>query len=160
MSRNASCSDCVVSVSSDVGSGSINAIASKHKRSRRFIRHSLYFAFSIKARGQRRVARTMVKSAAAPKKSDPLLKRAGVKKYNQPRATPGEKKSHVVVAKQNGKTKIIRFGQPGVKTNQSAEQRRRFLERHRKNIEKAMASKEPKLHPIWWAKHTKWNPKK
>ena len=102
----------------------------------------------------------MVKSAPKKVAKDPLLKRAGVKSYNQPKATPGGKKSHVVVAKQNGKTKLIRFGQSGVKTNQSAEQRRRFLDRHHKNIQKAQQSKEPKLHAIYWAKRVKWAPRK
>ena len=53
----------------------------------------------------------------AKKKKDPKLTRAGVTAYNKPKRTPNHpKKSHVVVAKEGGKTKLIRFGQQGVKT--------------------------------------------
>ena len=51
---------------------------------------------------------------------DSKLKRAGVSGYNKPKRTPGHpKKSHIVVAKKGDKTKTIRFGQQGVKTNQT-----------------------------------------
>ena len=47
---------------------------------------------------------------------DSKLKRAGVSGYNKPKKTPGHgSKSHVVVAKKGGETKVIRFGQQGVK---------------------------------------------
>ena len=50
------------------------------------------------------------------KKKDPKLKRAGVSGYNKPKRTPNHpKKSHVVVAKVGDTTKLIRFGQQGVK---------------------------------------------
>lgn len=50
------------------------------------------------------------------KKKDPKLEKAGVKGYNKPKRTPNHKtKSHVVVAKVGDKTKIVRFGQQGVK---------------------------------------------
>ena len=53
----------------------------------------------------------------AAKKKDPKLTRAGVSGYNKPKRTPNHpKKSHVVVAKVGSKTKLIRFGQQGVKT--------------------------------------------
>jgi hypothetical protein len=46
---------------------------------------------------------------------DPRLERAGVSGYNKPRKTPGHPtKSHVVVAKEDGEVKTIRFGQQGV----------------------------------------------
>ena len=52
-----------------------------------------------------------------PVKKDSRLKKAGVSGYNKPRRTPSHKtKSHVVVAKSNGKVKTIRFGQQGAKT--------------------------------------------
>ena len=63
-----------------------------------------------------------LKSAAA--KRDPRLERAGVSGYNKPKRTPGHPtKSHIVVAKEGDRIKTIRFGQQGVKTNQTAGQR-------------------------------------
>ena len=44
-------------------------------------------------------------------KKDSRLKRAGVSGYNKPKRTPSHpKKSHIVVAKEGGKTKLIRLG--------------------------------------------------
>ena len=61
---------------------------------------------------------------------DPRLKRAGVKAYNTPKRTPGHPtKSHIVVAKKGDQIKTIRFGQQGVKTNQTAGQREAFKSR-------------------------------
>ena len=53
---------------------------------------------------------------------DPRLKRFGLSGYNKPKRTPRHKsKSHVVLArfKKGGRTmtKLIRFGQQGVRTN-------------------------------------------
>ena len=43
---------------------------------------------------------------------------------NKPKATPNHPtKSHVVLAKEGDKEKLIRFGEQGAKTNQSPEQR-------------------------------------
>ena len=54
---------------------------------------------------------------APKKKKDPKLTRAGVAGYNKPKRTPNHPtKSHVVVAKEGTKTKLIRFGQQGVRT--------------------------------------------
>ena len=61
------------------------------------------------------------------KKKDPRLKRAGVSGYNKPKRTPNHPtKSHVVVAKEGSKVKLIRFGQQNVKTNQTVKQRKAF----------------------------------
>ena len=50
------------------------------------------------------------------KKKDPRLERAGVSGYNKPKRTPKHPtKSHVVVAKEGDKIKLIRFGQQGKK---------------------------------------------
>ena len=58
---------------------------------------------------------------------DPRLERAGVSGYNKPKRTPGHStKSHIVVAKEGDRVKTIRFGQQGVKTNQTAGQRKAF----------------------------------
>ena len=91
----------------------------------------------------------------AASKKDSRLTRAGVSGYNKPKRTPNHPtKSHVVVAKSGGQIKTIRFGQQGVKTNQTAGQRKAFKSRHAKNIAKG------KMSAAWWANRTKWNPSK
>jgi len=91
----------------------------------------------------------------APKSRDPRLARAGVSGYNKPKRTPNHPtKSHIVVARSGGQVKTIRFGQQGVKTNQTAGQRQQFKSRHRKNIAKG------KLSAAWWADKEKWSPSK
>ena len=88
------------------------------------------------------------------KKLDARLARVGVSGYNKPKRTPSHpSKSHVVVAKVGNIVKTIRFGQQGVKTNQTAGQREAFKSRHAKNIAKG------KLSAAYWADRTKWNPK-
>ena len=86
---------------------------------------------------------------AAPKR-DPRLTRAGVSGYNKPKRTPNHPtKSHIVVAKVGDQIKTIRFGQQGVKTNQTAGQRKAFESRHAKNIARG------KLSAAWWAANKK-----
>tara|TARA_A100001515_G_scaffold137241_1_gene129665 strand:+ start:457 stop:738 length:282 start_codon:yes stop_codon:yes gene_type:complete len=86
---------------------------------------------------------------------DPRLKRAGVSGYNKPKRTPKHPtKSHVVVAKEGAKIRLIRFGQQGVKTNQTVAQRKAFKSRHAKNIAKG------KMSAAWWANKVKWSPSK
>ena len=97
---------------------------------------------------------------APKKKKDTKLTRAGVTAYNKPKRTPNHpKKSHVVVAKERGKTKLIRFGQQGVRTagkpkkGESARQKARrksFKARHAKNIKKG------KMSAAYWANRVKW----
>ena len=97
---------------------------------------------------------------APKKKKDPKLTRAGVSGYNKPKRTTNHpKKSHVVVAKVGDKTKLIRFGQQGVKTagkpkkGESARQKARrksFKARHGKNIKKG------KMSAAYWANKVKW----
>ena len=90
----------------------------------------------------------------APKR-DPRLARAGVSGFNKPKRTPAHPtKSHIVVAKSGGQVKTIRFGQQGVKTNQTAGQRQAFKSRHAKNISKGPMS------AAYWADKTKWSPSK
>jgi hypothetical protein len=90
---------------------------------------------------------------------DPRLKRVGVSGYNKPKRTPNHpKKSHVVVAKEGGKVKTIRFGQQGVsgsprKTGESASyaaRRKSFKARHARNISKG------KMSAAYWADKVKW----
>lgn len=91
----------------------------------------------------------------AESKKDPRLARAGVSGYNKPKRTPNHPtKSHIVVAKEGDQVKTIRFGQQGVKTNQTAGQREAFKSRHAKNIKKG------KMSAAYWADREKWSPSK
>ena len=92
-------------------------------------------------------------------KKDPRLERNGLSGYNKPKRTPKHpKKSHVVLARENGVTKLIRFGQQGVKGSPKkkgeskayANRRKRFKARHGKNISKG------KLSAAYWANRVKW----
>jgi len=86
---------------------------------------------------------------------DPRLKRFRLKGFNIPKRTPKHKtKSHVVLAKVGTRTKLIRFGQQGVRTNQTPAQRRAFKARHAKNIAKG------KMSGAYWANRVKWSPSK
>lgn len=84
---------------------------------------------------------------------DPRLERAGVEGFNKPKRTPSHPtKSHIVVAKEGDQIKTIRFGQQGVKTNQTVGQREAFKSRHAKNIAKG------KMSAAYWSDVTKWSP--
>jgi len=84
---------------------------------------------------------------------DSRLERAGVEGFNKPKKTPSHPtKSHIVVAKSGDQVKLIRFGQQGVKTNQTAGQREAFKSRHAKNIAKGNMS------AAYWADKVKWSP--
>jgi len=82
------------------------------------------------------------------------LKRYGLSGLNKPKRSTSGGKSHVVAVRDNGKIKIIRFGQAGVKTNQTAGQREAFKSRHGKNIAKGKTS------AAYWANKVKWSPSK
>lgn len=91
--------------------------------------------------------------------SDSLLSRIGVSGYNKPKRTPKHAtKSHVVVAREGGKTKVIRFGQQGVSgsppsegESEAAKKRRAsFKARHARNIAKG------KMSAAFWANKEKW----
>lgn len=92
------------------------------------------------------------------KKKDPRLARAGVSGYNKPKRTPNHPtKSHVVVAKDGDRVKVIRFGQQGVKgagkapkTESERNRRRSFKARHAQNIKKG------KMSAAYWANKEKW----
>jgi hypothetical protein len=83
---------------------------------------------------------------------DARLKNAGVSGYNKPKRTPKHKtKSHVVVAKEGGKVKTIRFGQQGVTGDrQTTARSKSFKARHAKNIAKG------KMSAAYWANKVKW----
>lgn len=79
---------------------------------------------------------------------------------NKPRATPSHPtKSHVVLAKEGGKEKLIRFGEQGAKTagkpkdgesQKMKDKRASFKARHGKNIKKG------KMSAAYWADREKW----
>jgi len=78
--------------------------------------------------------------------------------YNKPKRTPNHKtKSHVVLAREDGKTKLIRFGQQGVsgagsspKTKKEKARQKSFKARHKKNIKRG------KMSAAYWADKVKW----
>ena len=87
--------------------------------------------------------------------ADPRLKRAGVSGFNKPkRLRDSSGKSHIVVAKKGDQINTIRIGQAGVRTNQTAGQRKAFKSRHAKNIAKGPMS------AAYWANKVKWSPSK
>jgi hypothetical protein len=89
---------------------------------------------------------------------DPRLKRFGLAGYNKPKRTPNHPtKSHVVLAKEGDKIKLIRYGQQGVRgagknpqTEAEKARRKSFKARHAKNIAKG------KMSAAFWANKTKW----
>ena len=79
--------------------------------------------------------------------------------YNKPKRTPNHpKKSHVVLAKEGDKIKLIRFGQQGVSGSpkregeSTADRKRReaFKARHATNIAKG------KMSAAFWSNKVKW----
>lgn len=82
------------------------------------------------------------------------LERYGLSGLNKPKRDVQNGKSHVVLAKEGDKVKLIRFGQAGVKTNQTVGQREAFKSRHAKNIAKG------KMSAAYWANKVKWSPSK
>lgn len=80
------------------------------------------------------------------------MKRLGLKGFNKPKRTPSHKtKSHVVMAKDGSKTKLIRFGQQGKKGSPDGTKRNKsFKARHAKNIKKG------KMSAAYWANKVKW----
>ena len=89
-----------------------------------------------------------------------LLKKHGLKGVNKPKRTPQHpKKSHIVLAKEGNKVKLIRYGEQGASTagkpkaGESARmkaKRASFKARHRRNIKKG------KMSAAYWANKTKW----
>ena len=94
----------------------------------------------------------MSKRAKAKKLSKEHLK------CNKPKKTPNhKKKSHVVKACENGKEKLIRFGQQGVsgagsdpKTKKGKARQKSFKARMGKHISKG------KMSAAYWADKVKW----
>ena len=92
------------------------------------------------------------------KEKDPRLKRFNLAGFNKPKRTPNHPtKSHMVLAKEGDKIKLIRYGQQGVsgagknpQTEKDKARRRSFKARHAKNIAKG------KMSAAFWANKTKW----
>jgi hypothetical protein len=92
---------------------------------------------------------------AIPERIKNKIKKEGLAGVNKPKATPSHpKKSHIVMAKEGENYKLLRFGQQGVKTNQTVGQRKAFESRHAKNISKG------KMSAAFWADKVKWSPSK
>ncbi len=88
---------------------------------------------------------------AIPERVKTKMKDAGLKAVNKPqRLSDSSTKSHHVMASEGGKYKYIKFGQEGVKTNQTAGQREAFKSRHAKNIAKG------KMSAAYWSNKVKW----
>lgn len=89
-----------------------------------------------------------------------MLKKHGLSGVNKPKRTPSHpKKSHIVLAKQGDRVKLIRYGQQGAKTagkpkagesDRMKKKRASFKARHRKNIAKG------KMSAAFWANKSKW----
>ena len=96
---------------------------------------------------------------AVPERVKAVMKREGLSGVNKPKKTPSHpKKSHVVMAPEGGKYKLIRFGQQGVsgspkkqgESSSYANRRKSFKARHSKNISKG------KMSAAYWADKVKW----
>jgi hypothetical protein len=94
---------------------------------------------------------------AVPERVKNLMKKHGLKGVNKPKRLKGGKKSHIVMASEGGKYKLIRFGQAGVKgagkspkSKQQKARRKSFKARHAKNIKKG------KMSAAYWANKVKW----
>ena len=92
--------------------------------------------------------------------SDPRIKRFGLAGFNKPKRTPSHPtKSHVVLAKEGDKVKLIRFGMQGAKnkpprkgeSDADKAKRKSFKARPAKNIAKG------KMSAAFWADRTKWS---
>ena len=94
-----------------------------------------------------------------PSRVESLMKKHGLEAVNKPKETPSHpKKSHIVMAKEGGEYKLIRFGEQGAKTKPpkrgeseaDRKKRKSFKARHAKNIAKGKKS------AAYWADKTKW----
>ena len=92
---------------------------------------------------------------AIPERIKNTINRLGLEGVNKPKRTPSNPaKSHIVMAKEGDTYKLLRFGQQGVKTNQTVGQREAFKSRHAKNIAKG------KMSAAYWSDKEKWSPSK
>jgi len=97
---------------------------------------------------------------AVPDRVKAAMKRLGLKGVNKPKRTPDHAtKSHVVMASEGGKYRVIRFGEQGASTagkpksgesDKMKKKRASFKARHGKNIKKG------KMSAAYWADKVKW----
>ena len=97
---------------------------------------------------------------SVPERVKATMKRLGLKGVNKPKRTPDHPtKSHVVMASEGGRHKLIRFGQQGASTagkpkagesDRMKKKRASFKARHSKNIAKG------KMSAAYWANKVKW----
>ena len=102
----------------------------------------------------------MPKDTSKHSRAKATMKRLGISGFNKAKRTPSNaKKSHIVMAKEGDKTKLIRFGEQGASTagkpkkgesEKMKAKRTRFKARHGKNIKKG------KMSAAWWADKYKW----
>jgi len=96
---------------------------------------------------------------AVPDRVKAIMKKNGLKGVNKPKRTPSHKtKSHVVMAKEGNKYKLIRFGQQGVKgagknpkTKKDKARKKSYYARHN-----AQGKPKSKLSAKYWSHKVKW----
>ena len=102
----------------------------------------------------------MPKDTSKHSRAKATMKRLGISGFNKAKRTPSNaKKSHIVMAKEGDKTKLIRFGEQGASTagkpkkgesDKMRKKRASFKARHGRNIKKG------KMSAAWWADRVKW----
>lgn len=71
--------------------------------------------------------------------------------YNKPKNASDGVHKKVVLAKEGGKVRIVRFGAKGYSSNYSSEARTQYRKRHAKEAGSS------KLTAGWWAFHNLWS---
>ena len=80
------------------------------------------------------------------------LKKAGLSGLNKPKRTPKHPtKKGVVAVRDDGKVRIIRFGDQKMGHNYTAEARKSFKARHAKNIKKGPSSAAYWANKVFWS---------
>ena len=97
---------------------------------------------------------------SVPERVKSTMQRLNLKGVNKPKRTPDHpSKSHVVMASEGGRYKLIRFGEQGASTagkpkagesDKMKKKRASFKARHSKNIKKG------KMSAAYWADKVKW----
>ena len=98
---------------------------------------------------------------AIPERVKTLMKKYGLEGVNKPKRLRNDPsgKSHVVMASENGKYKLIKFGEKGAETagkpkpgesDRMKAKSKSFKARHAKNIKKG------KMSAAYWADKVKW----
>ena len=96
---------------------------------------------------------------ATPERVKSKMRELGLSGVNKPKRTPSHKtKSHVVMAKEGDKHKLIRFGQQGVrgagkspKTAKDKARKKSYYARHN-----AQGKPTTKLSAKYWSHKVKW----